>query len=179
MVSGAELAVIGTVTGSLIGGGLGLLQARVREKNQNQRHWTQMMFEHKYHSMVDLLAQYNAVGEAILGVLDIDEYLQGTYDVSEEEYMEIRDEFHELGHTWTEASVLLESESEEQIKRGLHLLEMMITTIADEYGYQRPVGTFIYPDQIDFESYEEFTELTQATQDEIRNEIKRPVEQFR
>jgi hypothetical protein len=45
MVTDAQLAVLGTIAGSLIGGGIGLAQYSIRERNENKRHEVGLIFD--------------------------------------------------------------------------------------------------------------------------------------
>lgn len=65
MVTDVQLAVLGTIAGALIGGGIGVLQYWIRESNENKRHWTRLVFDKKYESLIELQFYYNKLGRDI------------------------------------------------------------------------------------------------------------------
>lgn len=179
MVTAAELAVIGTITGSIIGVGGGVAQSLVRERNENRRLWSQLIFEKKHSAFVELLDQYKQTGQELVSHQTPSEIVDGTTSISEDEYQAIFECYERLTDAWISAKVLIrEDEKEQEIRRGLNMFDALIRQTAEARGFTTPNTRIVYDSPLEIESNADFARISHATQDLIKEEIMEPINPY-
>lgn len=179
MVTAAELAVIGTITGSIIGVGGGIAQSYLRERNENRRLWSQLLFEKKHGAFVELLDQYKQTGQALVSHQTPSEIVDGTTEITDDEYQAIFENYENLMDAWITAKVLIRDDAREQnIRRGLNMFDTLVRMTAEARGFNTPNTRIVYDSTLEIESNDDFARISNTTQDLIRQEIMEPIEPF-
>lgn len=177
MISDSLVAVLGTIGGSIVGGSLALLQSWIREKGQNRRHWTGLLFDHKYEALSNLLTQYNTVGKTLLQYKSVQEITRGRLRMSKEDFDQLATEHQKLLELWGESRIVVDDE--ENIRRGLALIDQIIRQIAEFNDFPGFTYRIKYDGDIGLEEAIDFNDMMSMTQDNIKQEIRKPVDQFR
>lgn len=146
---------------------------------QNKRNWPQLLFDHKFESMTELMIQYNDLGERILLLVDVPAYLAEDYELSPEEYDELVREYEKLADIWGVASILVDEANEPAIGRGLHTYDVMLRSIGTNLALDHPVSRIEHDGDVSLTSSEGYHTIAKETQETIRNEIKQPISEFR
>lgn len=180
MVTGSELAVLGTIAGSIVGVVGGIVQSFIRERNANQRHWTNLMFAKKYEALLDLNQSFKNFSDVTLRhAKSIEDILDNSHSITEEQYIEILNAFNSMLDDWNTAKILVRDEDEKQMRKGMYMFSEIIGMIEQSIGHDKRPATIHYDDEIEFEDFDDYKRIIEEFQDKVKKEIEKPVEQFR
>lgn len=180
MVTGTELAVLGTIAGSIVGVVGGIAQSYIGERNANRRHWTNLMFEKKYEALLDLNQSFKDLSdETIRHAKSIENILDGTHSINEAQYLEILNEFNSLLDAWNRSRVLVREADEKQMRKGIYMFSEILRMIEQSIGRDKRTATIFYDGEIELDEFDDYSSIIREFQDKVKREIEKPVEQFR